>query len=325
MASGNLTPPCGSSVYLSGSVAAVPGGLPIAQRLLQKPGAANCLVGSSGGALLAAFLSLGASEPAERRQFLELCTRLPSLRSQEERQGALRDWVQDITGGAACTMKQWSARFRGFHPIVYDWARSRPVMVPSGSSAHGVAFVLSRCILHETPSESLPVRPEAWMDVEEILPPSLLCRTLRPFPVLHFTAGREVGLPGPQTLTAADVLNVQERMLETPPAQLTWRTSLPAAKSDLASWLHAGGWSSFLKGPRTVSLHLSQGEDASLVVFALAFIVWLGVAVGFAGMHVPEDTPSRGVEAVRSIGVQKTGCCAASTDRVNSQPSGPAV
>jgi hypothetical protein len=249
-------------VYFSGGVASVPATLHVARGLF----ADRCLVGSSGGALLAAFLSLRREERGEKRDFLNLCGRVAKMYTWSEVYGALRGWVRDVTGGAACTMRQWCAK-RAFSPVLYDFERRRPVVV--GPGKHSVAYVLACCVLRDAPARSLPALPEPWIDVETVLHPSLLSRAIVPPVALHFTSCLDRGLrPGP-----GDVMGLQEQALHAPPCSLTWNVPLPhGGASLLPSALLPSRWPGLLSLRWSQAAATASAEDR--VVFALGFLAW---------------------------------------------------
>ena len=267
----------GGCVYLSGSISAVPAALPVLAYLFPGRPAfyAPRLIGSSGGTVLAAFLSLGAVESEERRLFTELCTILSVTQRWADLHGLLRTWVREMTGGAACTMRQWSARFSDFHAIVYDYAQSRTRVISCSTSRHTVAFVLASCLLQgSTLAHSFPAgRAETWVNVEEILPASFLARCITPPPALHFTSMHSVESRGPTT--TAELLNVQHSMLSAAMVHLTWTTVLPCAKRSLWSVV-SPWWASFLT-PGHPRLSRSESEEVVGARFALAFCAWVFV------------------------------------------------
>ena len=254
-----------SCVYFSGSVASILATLHVTQKLFAT--ANHCLVGSSGGALLAAFLSLQREESKEQRAFVKMCGRLAKMYLWSEIFGTLRNWVRDVTGGAACTMKQWRAKFTGFSPVLYDFERDRPVVV--GSGKHAVAYILACCILRDAPAQSLPADLlEPWIDVETVLHPSLLCRALAPPVALHFTSCVEQSLaPKP-----GDVMGLQERTLHAPPCSLTWNVPLSDI-GDTASLL-PGSWPGLL-GLRWSQNAMAKPSTENRALFALRFLVWV--------------------------------------------------
>ena len=250
------------TVYFSGAVASVPATLHVAGELF----AHRRLVGSSGGALLAAFLSLRQEHRDEKRNFLNLCGRVAGMSTWAEVYGALRGWVRDVTGGAACTMRQWCAQC-AFSPVLYDFERARPVVI--GPGRHAVAYVLACCVLRDAPARGLPALPEPWIDVETVLHPSLLSRALVPPVALHFTSCFDRSLrPEP-----GDVMGLQEQALHAPPCSLTWNVPLPHSDASLLpSALIPSRWPGLLSLRWARAAATASAEDRA--VFALGFLAW---------------------------------------------------
>ena len=241
----------GTCIYISGGITSILSTFAVLRPLCTRSEHKLCCVGSSGGALLVAFLSMGVTTSGERRRFFQLCQDLPEAVNWNSLHELLRDWVREITGGAACTMKQWRARFGPLRVLVYDYARARPVLVDA-KSCRTVAFVLASCLLHDTPAYALPPNlPEHWMDVEYVIPPCTLCKAIKPAVALHFTSVSTLEEKS-EGNAAAQVLHLQEKALRSPLQHLTWQTVRVAPESNFGSLLHPKGWSSLLRARRTL-------------------------------------------------------------------------
>jgi hypothetical protein len=251
----------GHCLYLSGNLDTVAETLETLLHLFPRLAPDACVVGSSGGALLAAFLTQGRCA-GQRRRFEALAARLQ--RSWPEALDAARAWVRDATGGAACSMRQWTSRHAPFRALLYDYQRMRPVVVGE-SSALPVAFVLASAVLREDPSRAFPATP--WVDVEDVLSDTLLARCLRPPVALHFAGPQEP--PDTQSLTS---LIGRASSVSAPPAHLTWSTSLASPRRDTSNALASllcTRWSGFLTPQRE---RASAPQLASQL--ALALCAW---------------------------------------------------
>jgi len=237
--------------------------------------------------MLVAFLSLGSTTSSERRLFFQLCQELTTAVNWTNLHELIRAWVREMTGGAACTMKQWATRFGALRVLVYDYSLGRPILVDSNSSNRTVAFVLACSLLHDTPAYALPPSlPEHWMDVEYVIPPSALCKALCPPVALHFTS---VSMPEEPTESnvAAHVLHLQEDALCAPIQHLTWRTVRTFPGSDFGSILHPKGWSSLLRARRKLPTEcMEHSGEAACTPFALGFVVWTLVLLALAAVPI---------------------------------------
>ena len=119
----------GTSIYISGGCASILTLFAILRPLFAKEFHSLCVIGSSGGALLVTFLSMGITTLCVRRRFIQLCQDISGAMNWQNLHQMLRDWVREITGGAACTMKQWRNLFGPLHLLVYDYSRARPILV----------------------------------------------------------------------------------------------------------------------------------------------------------------------------------------------------
>lgn len=282
--SGDATGMC---IYISGGITSILSTFAVLRPLCTRSEHKLCCVGSSGGALLVAFLSLGVTTSGERRRFSQLCKDLPAAVNWNSLHELLRAWVREITGGAACTMKQWRARFGPLQVLVYDYARAKPVLVDANSSCRTVAFVLASCLLHDTPAYVLPANlPEHWMDVEYVIPPCTLCKAIQPPVALHFTSVSMLEEKSEGNV-AAQVLHLQEKALRSPLQHLTWQTVCLAPESNFGSLLHPKGWSSLLRARRTLPPDFIESSgDVECVKFALGFIVWVVVLLTLAAAPI---------------------------------------
>jgi hypothetical protein len=282
-------------VYVSGSLRGVSRLLPVLSALTKGGGGQLRIVGSSGGALLSAFLSLAPASPEEERTFVALVDALLWSRSWNETLATLRAWVRSLSGGAGCTMRQWAARFNDFQVAVYDYSRSRPILVGADSRAP-VASLLAHAILRESPSQTLPFHlPDAWIDVEAIIPAGLLARALVPPPGLHFTsrpAPEEPALTPARIPGAPYVDQAYERLLDLPPVHLAWAVTVPEAAS-AAAFFNPSRWSSFVRSKWS---RRAGQEDAQpdLTGFALALLVWTVLLRSLAVAELPKQVLARG-------------------------------
>ena len=241
-------------MYCSGPVAGIPALLPIIEHL----GGVE-VVGSGGGALLAAFAALPQDSSTQRR-FLRLCDEL----TRGDVLPPLRSWVRDVSGGAACSLRQWRQRYGPFAAIVFDLTSLRPRLFDC-SQRMAVAELLAGALQHETPERKLR---GSFINIEEMLPASLIARCLRPAPLLHF----QVAAAPTEGRSLADLLNVQTSLLEKNTVHLCWTARLPVQPSSACTWL-SPGWSSFCR-PRQAPV-LPDAKAA--LPFALALLAWLFV------------------------------------------------
>ena len=234
--------------------------------------------------MLTAFMTLGHVDTCESQRFVALCESLASARDWRQVLSALRAWVREVTGGAACSMRQWAARFSSFHVVVFDCETFRPRVVTDG--ADSVAFVLASALLHEDITQ--PPRENRWMDVEEVVPASALCLCVRPAPFFHFTTEA----PSPPL----SILNAQTIMLQAPSVHFTWQAAWPEPQRGLLSLFTSHGWQSFMI-PR-VSCRRETNVQQVLCMFALGFLPWLVVPFVLAIAGRPEHPHSPAVSAV---------------------------
>lgn len=264
-------------VYVSGSLRGVSRLLPVLGALTKGGGGQLHIVGSSGGALLSAFLSLAPTSLNEERAFSTLVDVLLVSRTWNETLSTLRAWVRTLSGGAACTMRQWAARFHNFSVIVYDYSRSRPILVSAIDSRVSVAALLAQAILRESPFQNISsCMPNAWIDVEAIMPASLLVRALVPPPGLHFSsrAAPEEPTPAPARIPGAPYVDqVYEHLLDLPPVHLRWTVTVPEVASAAAAVFNPSRWSSFVRSKWSRRSDEANAQP-DLIGFALAFIVW---------------------------------------------------
>lgn len=270
----------GTSIYISGGCASILTLFAIIRPLFASEAHSRCVIGSSGGALLATFLSMGGSELCVRRRFIQLCQDISGAMNWHSLHQMLRDWVRDITGGAACTMKQWRNLFAPLHLLVYDYSRARPLLVDPLSN-RPVAFVLACCLLHDTPSYALPPHlPETWVDVENVIPPCALCTVISPPVALHFTSTTILkDMVGCNVATK--VLHLQERALSRPLQHLTWQAIRLAPDSNFGSLLHPKGWSNLLRSRQCQTSHQTCSDENECVQFALGFVAWVVALLAF--------------------------------------------
>ena len=258
------------TLYISGSAADAQLLLPVLQPLVAD-GCRYELLGSSGGALLAAFLSLGSVDASEKRDFLTLCQKLhrPTV-SWPCCLEAVRAWVRAVTGGAACSLRQWRARCgRGFSVLVYDAQSSMPVILGADERL-GVADVLASACVRGSPSFDVPERPGLpWADIETVLPSTLICSALRPLPFLHLTsnAGRRRQESGTTPQLEA-VCDCYETMFSVPPCVLTWRAHTAQEPASALALFDPSRWSQGL------SCRRAPPAMQSSTPFALGLLVW---------------------------------------------------
>lgn len=281
----------GLCIYVSGSVTTTLVNFDIIRKLFLPLNDSFCCIGSSGGALLSAFLSLDTTASCERRRFLNMTTLLTETKTWEDVHTTLRTWVGQISGGAACTMKQWSSRFKPLNLVVYDYARARPIIVDSYDSSVTVAFALASSILHDTPAHPLPRdRLKHWIDAECVVPPSLLCYALIPKVAFHFTG---VSVINGESNAAAEILDLQEKSLSRPLAHLTWNAKCMTSESDdLGSILHPRGWSGVLRARWSKPQSSHDCNDSKCIEFALGFIAWICVILANACIPIDQVTSS---------------------------------
>jgi len=287
-------------IYVSGSVKSAVELLPILQAFMgSSTGCRPRLIGSSGGALIAAFMSLGSVSPGEKRDFLALCETLgrPSL-SWQHCLFAVRGWVRAVTGGAACNLRQWRDRCgRGFSVLVYDYSSASPVMLGQDAQveiAHdriGVADVLASACIRSTPSFDVPMRPGLpWTDVEAVIPAAMLCFALNPRPLLHFTSSETEGTGltpcSPQLRSLCDCY---EAMFKVEPSLLTWRVHTPQVPDSALAIFHPSRWSQGLISRHGAAAHAGTNSHT---IFALGLLVWV-LANCLLVLHLlPSDAPA---------------------------------
>ncbi|CAK0849474.1 unnamed protein product [Prorocentrum cordatum] len=256
-----------TSLYLSGTAANYDPCFPLLRRFC---GGADhlCLVGGSGGALVAACLSLESSAASVERRFRDVCKSLEAPSEQWEARVAMAEtWVRELMGGAACTMRQWSERYRAFHVLLFDCASLVPKLICSDDSRARVAGVLALATARESPSCGLPRQGTWFADVEPFLPAGLLAPHLQPPVLVHFAAGDVRDHEGENTNEprGAAVLHAcYERMLRVPLRVLTWRMGSPDDKERKNK---AGRCAYRYSAPRDV--HAGEGPRVTIAQYAL--------------------------------------------------------
>ena len=87
------------------------------------------------------------------------------------------DVIKRITGGAACTMKQWTRRFTGFSIVVFD-SRTLSLKYVDPQSDIQVAEIMSLSLCKNT--------EQRYLDLETVIPSTLIAPMLNPMPLVHF-------------------------------------------------------------------------------------------------------------------------------------------
>ena len=293
-------------MYISGSLGGVARLIPVLTRLWSPRGGPNTILGSSGGVLLAAFLSLSPTSVNEERAFIALVDTLRLSRIWTETIDATRAWVRSLSGGASCTMRQWAARFAGFSALVYDYSSARPVLVTSESRV-SVAALLAHAVLRDTPTQNLPLAVrQTWIDVEAVAPSSFLVRAIAPPPGLHFSSrpcAEEQQAAGSCLIPGAPYVDLAyERMLRLPPVHLTWTVIVPHASSLAAAVFNPSRWSEFLRSKKWAHPSNAVDGECALVPFALALVTWVLVLDGLGRSWSPEQLFGRSHFAAPALG-----------------------
>ena len=241
------------------------------------------LIGSSGGALLASFFALGLDDDISKQEFFYFYHSFQNLTlTWHKKYNMLKDWIKSLTGGGLCTIRQWRARAtRDFAMIVYDYKLHHPILINS-SSNWCIADVLIGANFRETPSFHVPkIIPNPWVDVENIIPSSILCSSLKPIPIIHFKTASSCEMKRPEnTKSDAQILvDVYDVMLSKPATSLTMtfhQSSFPEsglAVFDPYRWFH---------GLITRSTSDNSQQKKPYIVFvSLSLLTWYIVSFFF--------------------------------------------
>ena len=268
---------CSPYLYISGYGAYSEDLVTLLDKILSQLDENVSLVGSSKGALIALFFSLGLQDQGTKREFFETCRFLQnSTLSLEQKRSILCTWIKAISGGGACTLRQWRARgVRNFYIFLYDYSAHMPILVDCQNNYKVVDVIIHAC-LRESPSFNIPKSLlHSWIDVETIIPPSVLCNALKPVPLLHFASSSKFELKRPwnSSFDSQILIDIYDAMLSKLPTTLTmiFHTSeLP--ESGLAVF-DPRRWCRGLASGQTSTINITP-DKTPLTRFTIAFLTW---------------------------------------------------